>query len=138
MNKTLIDKDKLIGSLDYAFNCTNPFNVTVDDRKNYGIIKEAIEFYCESNKSEENKSEVEDCDIVDNDPSKIQIGGTHYKEFEIDPVELCVRDGLDFLQGNAIKYIMRYDKKGSPRQDLEKAKHYIDLLIKWKVDGKNE
>lgn len=41
-------------------------------------------------------------------------------------------DNLDFCQGNAIKYIMRYDKKGSPLQDLEKAKHYIDLLISYK------
>lgn len=66
------------------------------------------------------------------DPSKIEIGGTHYKMFDIDPVEICMRDNLDFCQGNAIKYIMRYDKKGKPLEDLEKAKHYIDLLIKWK------
>lgn len=61
-----------------------------------------------------------------------QVGGTHYKGFTIDPVKIAMDNNLDFCQGNAIKYIMRYDKKGTPLQDLEKAKHYIDLLIFYK------
>lgn len=68
----------------------------------------------------------------DDDALLKQVGGNHYKGFPIDPVKIAMIDNLDFCQGNAIKYIMRYDKKGSPLQDLEKAKHYIDLLISYK------
>ena len=34
-----------------------------------------------------------------------------------------------YLKGNILKYIWRYDFKGKPVQDLEKAKKYIDFLI---------
>ena len=33
-----------------------------------------------------------------------------------------------FAEGNAIKYICRHINKGG-EQDLEKAKHYIDMII---------
>ncbi len=33
-----------------------------------------------------------------------------------------------FAEGNAIKYICRHAHKGG-KQDLEKAKHYIDMII---------
>lgn len=72
-----------------------------------------------------------------------QIGGGHYKaDEEMDhmakllgynkPVEhwdLVVMRGYNYLQGNASKYLDRYEKKGTPIQDLEKAKHYIEKLI---------
>jgi hypothetical protein len=35
---------------------------------------------------------------------------------------------LPFAEGNAIKYICRHRHKGEV-QDLEKAKHYIDMII---------
>lgn len=34
--------------------------------------------------------------------------------------------GLGFCLGNALKYIARCDRKGSPVEDLEKARWYID------------
>ena len=34
-----------------------------------------------------------------------------------------------FCKGNAIKYVSRYGKKGSNREDLLKAIHYIVLLM---------
>lgn len=57
-----------------------------------------------------------------------QVNGSHYKNFKIQPVEFIHANGLDFLQGNIIKYIMRHKAKHGLK-DLEKAKHYIDLLI---------
>ena len=33
-----------------------------------------------------------------------------------------------FLRINAIKYLTRYDKKGTPKEALAKAKHYLDML----------
>lgn len=57
-----------------------------------------------------------------------QIGGDHYKTMKIQPAEFIEANGLSYLQGNAIKYICRFrDKNGV--EDLEKAKHYIDMLI---------
>ena len=35
---------------------------------------------------------------------------------------------LLFAEGNAIKYIVRHSKKNG-KEDLEKAKHYIDMII---------
>lgn len=35
-----------------------------------------------------------------------------------------------YLRGNIIKYISRYPEKGGV-VDLEKAKHYLEELIKW-------
>ena len=35
---------------------------------------------------------------------------------------------MKFAEGNAIKYICRHVNKGG-LQDLEKAKHYIDMII---------
>lgn len=57
-----------------------------------------------------------------------QEGGSHYKEMVIQPVEYTFHNNLNFLQGNVVKYITRYKSKNG-RQDLEKAIHYIELLI---------
>ena len=57
-----------------------------------------------------------------------QVGGNHYKKFAIQPVEFCYRNNIGYLEATAIKYLCRWkDKNGL--QDLEKAKHFIDLLI---------
>lgn len=59
---------------------------------------------------------------------KEQIGGKHYSEMVIQPIEFIHKNGLSFIQGNVIKYVCRYKSKGGI-EDLNKAKHYIDLLI---------
>ena len=48
--------------------------------------------------------------------------------FQIEPLDYILKNGLDFLEGNIIKYVSRYDMKGGVK-DLEKAKFYIDRLI---------
>ena len=59
---------------------------------------------------------------------KQQVGGDHYSKLAIQPVEYINKNNLTYLQGNIIKYVTRYkDKNGV--EDLQKAKHYIDLLI---------
>ena len=65
-----------------------------------------------------------------------QIGGSHYKDMIIQPTEFIHRNNLSFIQGNVIKYICRYKSKNGI-QDLEKAKHYIDLLIEFEYDTKS-
>jgi hypothetical protein len=38
-----------------------------------------------------------------------QIGGNHYKNFEIQPIEFIMKNRLSFLQGSVIKRICRYN-----------------------------
>ena len=57
-----------------------------------------------------------------------QIGGSHYKDMVVQPSEFINKNKLLFAEGNAIKYICRHAHKGEI-QDLEKAKHYIDMII---------
>jgi hypothetical protein len=59
---------------------------------------------------------------------KKQVGGSHYKKYKIQPVEFIVKNNIGFCEGNIIKYVLRFKEKGGV-QDLEKAKHYIELLI---------
>jgi hypothetical protein len=59
---------------------------------------------------------------------KTEVGGGHYKDFAIQPVNFIHENGIGFCEGNAIKYLCRWRQKGGI-QDLEKAKHYIDMLI---------
>ena len=57
-----------------------------------------------------------------------QIGGSHYLNFKIQPSEFANKNNLPFAEGNAIKYICRHKYKGK-KEDLKKAKHYIDMII---------
>ena len=67
--------------------------------------------------------------------SETQVAGGHYKDFPIQPGEFIHRNGIGFLAGNVIKYVCRYKAKNG-RQDLEKAIHYLQLLIEWEYpDG---
>ena len=59
---------------------------------------------------------------------KKQVGGNHYKKYKIQPVEFFIKNNIGFVEANIIKYVLRFKEKGGV-QDLEKAKHYIELLI---------
>ena len=60
--------------------------------------------------------------------NKTQIGGKHYLKYKIQPVEFFIKNNISFVEGNIIKYVLRFKDKGGIA-DLEKAKHYIELLI---------
>ena len=48
----------------------------------------------------------------------------------IDAIEACTGTNFPFyLQGNVLKYLWRYEYKGNPVEDLEKAKWYLEKLI---------
>ena len=57
-----------------------------------------------------------------------QVGGSHYRDMAVQPVDFIHRNGIGFCEGCAIKYLARWREKGGI-SDLEKAKHFIDLLI---------
>jgi hypothetical protein len=46
-----------------------------------------------------------------------------------EPIKVIEHYGLGFCLGNAIKYILRADKKGSLIDDLKKARWYLDREI---------
>ena len=63
-----------------------------------------------------------------NNVYKKQIGGSHYQSMVIQPSEFINKNNLPFAEGNAIKYLCRHKQKGQ-KKDLEKAKHFIDMII---------
>ena len=90
-----------LSQTEYSDNC---------DTQERGVSEMSKEFYYASN------------------PLNSQTGGDHYKRMNIQPVEYITANELSYLQGNVIKYISRYKNKNG-KEDLEKAKHYIDLII---------
>jgi len=82
----------------------------------------------------------EDLITIESDFKKAIINQSHslykpkyYKAGEFDVIEFCNRHELGFSEGNIIKYITRAGKKDSKTklEDLNKAKEYLDRLIKW-------
>ena len=65
---------------------------------------------------------------------KNNINPDHYGGSEIDVIDFCQANNLDFMQGNVIKYVFRYKNKNG-LEDLEKAKEYIDRMIENLLDG---
>lgn len=57
-----------------------------------------------------------------------QVARTHYKDLPIQPVEYIHANDIGYFEGNVIKYVSRWRAKNGI-SDLEKAKHYIELLI---------
>ena len=71
----------------------------------------------------------------------LQQGGDHYATQVIQPIDYMraamTREQLEgYLRGNVIKYISRYDKKGTPTADLIKCKDYISALIQLQGEPK--
>lgn len=62
--------------------------------------------------------------------SEIQVGGQHYKTMAIQPSEFNFKNNLNWLEGNAVKYICRHHAKGGV-EDINKAIHYLQLLKEW-------
>jgi len=57
-----------------------------------------------------------------------QVGGAHYAEMVIQPIEFITANELSFLEGNIIKYVCRHKKKNGA-DDIKKAMHYCELLL---------
>ena len=58
----------------------------------------------------------------------------HYKGYAFDVIDIANEYGLDFLEGNVLKYLLRWRRKNG-LEDLKKAQTYLNLLIE-KQDGK--
>lgn len=59
----------------------------------------------------------------------IQVAGDHYKQYgDLQPWDAIAIWNLDYFEGNALKYIVRWRDKGGI-QDLRKAIHYLEKKI---------
>lgn len=54
-----------------------------------------------------------------------EVGGTHYSDMKVEPIELIEAFNLNFVQGCIVKYVSRYKMKGGI-EDLKKALHYCE------------
>lgn len=57
-----------------------------------------------------------------------QVGGSHYKDFKIQPAEFIEKNNLPFLDGCVIKRMCRHGNKNGA-EDLRKAIHEIKLIL---------
>ena len=68
---------------------------------------------------------------------KKQIGGNHYKKYKSQPSQFVTENKLLYPEGCVIKYVIRHQDKGG-KQDLEKAKHMIDMIIERDYEEEKE
>jgi len=47
----------------------------------------------------------------------------------IPPIDYILANELDFCSGNIVKYASRWDKKGTPTEDLKKIIEYANILL---------
>lgn len=58
----------------------------------------------------------------------------HYNQHAIEPITYIMANGLDFCEGNVVKYVSRWRAKGGVG-DLKKARQYLDFIIKQQEEG---
>jgi hypothetical protein len=98
--------------------------INYEEQQNMGMMDEAI------------RKTVEETDFIKTDLKKEamkatlkQVGGNHYKDCKIQPIEFIVGNDLTFCEGNAIKYITRHRRKGEGAKDIHKAIHYLEMIL---------
>ena len=70
-----------------------------------------------------------------NDSKEKQVGGNHYKQYVIQPIEFITKNNIPFIEGNVIKYVTRFRQKNGI-EDIDKAIHYLELLKEMYYNGK--
>lgn len=70
----------------------------------------------------------------------VQVGGDHYRNGGIQPVQFIEANKLQYLEASVVKRVTRHNQKGGKgRQDIEKAIHELQLLLelRYSVDTQN-
>ncbi|MEP3857714.1 MAG: DUF3310 domain-containing protein [Porticoccus sp.] len=76
-------------------------------------------------------------DVCDADSSalSVQVGGSHYKDFPVQPVEHLEANGIAQCLPSVCKYVMRFlGKEGA--KDLRKALHFLALWEQLNAEGR--
>ena len=58
-----------------------------------------------------------------------QVGGSHYRKLNVQPTEYNELNMLTFAEGNVVKYVSRHRIGGGGREDIEKAIHYLEIIL---------
>lgn len=66
-----------------------------------------------------------------------QVGGNHYKDMAIQPVEFIEKNRIPYIEGCVIKYVCRHRRKNG-RQDIEKAIHFLEMLLDMSYPEKSD
>lgn len=101
-----------------------------DEDKKYHEV-DYLEQTVEEHFSSGNWKFVEEVQVVEIKPQSAldkQVSGNHYKDCGIQPIEYIHANNLSYFQGNVVKYVTRYKDKAG-KADLEKAIHYLELMI---------
>ena len=101
----------------------------INPEEDRGWSRESHEQYMARRSAEEdliNKERFSKTKATDN-----QVGGSHYKDCKIMPIEYIYKNKLDFLEGNVVKYITRHKLKGGV-EDIKKVIHYAELILEKK------
>jgi hypothetical protein len=93
------------------------------------IIMPPVYIRCEKCTTEKRKKE--ECCVTENKPVDIINHPPHYNQSEIQPIDVIEEWQLGYHLGNVIKYICRCGHKGSPLEDLKKARWYLDRKIQY-------
>lgn len=134
LTKELMIKDNTIKSMNYIMNLMEEQLKQSDIGKvRYKIAREHLKDGVHDfvrNKNVEHSSE-KDSDVV-NHPTHYTFGGIE----TIDAIEASMpkEEFRGYLKGNVLKYVWRYEIKGSALQDLKKAEWYLQKLIS-KIEG---
>lgn len=72
--------------------------------------------------------------MTESNPLDVQVDGDHYRTMKIQPIEFIHGNNIPFIEGCIIKYAARWRTKGGVK-DLEKIKHFVDLLIALEKDN---
>ena len=75
----------------------------------------------------------ESLESPEDDALSRQIGGDHYKDLGIQPIEFIEANEIPFLEACVIKRVSRHEHKtGKGRQDIEKAIHELQLILQFR------
>ena len=68
-----------------------------------------------------------------------QYGGSHYKQSQLQPVEIAYRNNLCFRIFSSLKYLFRHDKDGGEGAlDIKKAIHYLQFLLEQEYEVRSK
>ncbi len=65
-------------------------------------------------------------------PYDNQVGGDHYKKYEIQPSEFINKNKLLFAEGSAIKYIVRHQDNSHQKQSGYHQTDYQIYPVTWR------
>lgn len=57
-----------------------------------------------------------------------QVGGSHYNNKAIQPIDYILENKLGYCEGNVVKYVTRHREKNGA-EDIKKAIHYLRFIL---------